>query len=117
MVNEQVGIQYLVGVLALWGGVLYHSWEVNNLTGVKDLASYIKGLPKYDRFLAKWTGPKVALASFAGAFLLSLGLLSIPAVGPYLALAVGGAFVYDALKAKKLKKSLAAKPVNEDVND
>jgi hypothetical protein len=113
--NYPVGIEYLVGAVSTWVGVLLHSMEVNNLRDVEDLTSYFEKVPVYDRWLAKAVGNKVAFVSFFGAFFLSIGLLAVPVVGPYLAMAAGLAFGWDTLKVKKIKKSLVS-PVDKDAD-
>lgn len=104
MVN--VGAQYFLGAIALSGGLIAHNWEVNNIDSVVNVKAYIDALPKYDKFLAEGDEGKVLGLTFLAAFLLTIGFLSIPAVGPYLALAAGAALVLDLFKVKRIKKSL-----------
>jgi hypothetical protein len=101
-----VGFEYLIGAVALVGGALAHTFEVNSLDGVDDPALYLKSLPGYDRFLAKWTQHQAVAATMVGSFVATILCLSIHGAGPWLAMALGGAFVYDTLKVKKLKKSM-----------
>jgi len=114
MVN--VGIEYLIGTVLLWGGAIFHSGEVNDLSNVDDFPAYVKALPKYDRFLASATSMKVMGGTLIAGFLAAAAILSIPVVGAYLAMAVGGAFLYDTFKVKGIKKALVEAENDGDVN-
>lgn len=113
MVN--VGVQYFLGAIALCGGAIIHNFEVNNILNVADTVEYGKRLSKLNRLMAENATGLVMGATLAGAFVATIAIMSIPVVGPFLALAAGGYLAYDYLKVKKLKKSINAESEASDI--
>lgn len=114
MVN--VGIHYLISTVAFWGASIFHNFAVNNLDGIDDPKAYLEALPKYDRFLAKASETLVMGGTLVGAFLLTIGFLAIPVVGPFLLAAAAVAVFLDLLKVKRIKKGLKKAEENVDLS-